>query len=70
MKTIKIKSPITKRSISQKELAFFVGVTPSYISMILSGDRTPTPKIAKKLSKITGKSLEYWLFNNIKKENQ
>ena len=62
MNSIKIKTPKTKKAISQKELAFFVGVSPAHISMILNGGRKPSPKIAKKLSKITGKPLTYWLF--------
>ena len=62
MNAIKIKTPRTKKAISQKELAFFIGVSPAHISMIMSGNRKPSPKIAKKLSKITGKPLTYWLF--------
>jgi transcriptional regulator with XRE-family HTH domain len=62
MDAIRIKTPKTKKAISQKELAFFVGVVPSHISMILNGTRKPSPKLAKKLSKITGKPLSYWLF--------
>jgi len=62
MDAIKIKTPKIKKAISQKELAFFVGVSPSHINMILKGNRNPSPKIAKKLSKITGKPLAYWLF--------
>lgn len=70
MKTIKIKTPKTKRAISQKELAFFVGVSPAHICMIMQGSRIPSPNLAKKLSKITGKPLTYWLFpKKVKNEN-
>ena len=66
MNRIKVKK--LRRAVSQKELAFFVGISPAHISMIINGIKRPSPEVAKRLCKLTGKKLEYWLF--IKKVNR
>ena len=45
------KMPVMAREMSQRELAKKVGISESYLSLILYGKRTPSNKIAAKLLK-------------------
>lgn len=39
---------------TQQWLAERIGVTPNYVNMILSGARTPSLRVAKRLQDVTG----------------
>jgi len=40
------------KKLKQKELAERIGVSKSYLSMILSGQRIPNPELAERLSSL------------------
>jgi len=45
----------------QKDIAEKVGISKSYISQLLSGDRRPAWKMAKRLANCTCTSIELWM---------
>ncbi len=47
-----IKTIRTKKKLSQKELAFKLGVTPVYLSMIENNAKTPSLNLLERLGKI------------------
>ena len=47
-----IKTIRTSKSISQKELAKQVGITPNYLSMIENASKRPSLSLIEKLSKV------------------
>ncbi|MFZ5352776.1 MAG: helix-turn-helix transcriptional regulator [Bacillota bacterium] len=49
-------------NLTQKELAELVGVTENYIYMLERGLRTPSMKIAKVISELLKKPIEYIFF--------
>ena len=49
------------RNQTQEKLAEKAGISPSMLSLIISGKRRPSWKVAKRLSKITGTKPELWL---------
>lgn len=55
-----------KYSITQKELAEKLDVSPSTISMIESGENAPSLELAYKISSLFGKTIEEVFFNEIK----
>lgn len=54
------------KNLTQKELAFKVGVTKDYISMIERGKRNPGIFLAKKLAHELDSTIEEIFFKNIK----
>lgn len=55
-----------KHNVTQKDLARKLGVSPSTLSMIESGENTPSLELAYKIASIFGKSIEDIFFNEIK----
>lgn len=55
-----------KRGLKSK-LAKRVGLSPSMISMILSGDRRVEWENAKLISEVTGSPVDIWMDQDIKK---
>jgi transcriptional regulator with XRE-family HTH domain len=53
--------PTRKGPIGIRELARRSGLSPSYVSYILSGKRQPSVRSSRKLAKATGVSLERFL---------
>lgn len=50
------------QKMTQKLIAEQIGVSNSYISKIFSGDKFPSPHIAKKLEAVTGIDRLAWLY--------
>lgn len=38
---------------AKKEMADFLGITPTWLSLLLRGNRKPSPTLAKKIEKAT-----------------
>lgn len=38
---------------AKKEMAEFLGITPTWLSLLLSGERKPSPTLAKAIEKAT-----------------
>ncbi|HIX42105.1 MAG TPA: helix-turn-helix transcriptional regulator [Candidatus Kurthia intestinigallinarum] len=55
-----------KHNVTQKDLARKLGVSPSTLSMIESGENTPSLELAYKIASIFGKSIEDIFFNEMK----
>lgn len=53
-----VKDLRTELNLSQNDLAVKVGVTPKYIGFIENGERNPSLQVAKKISKVLGKSID------------
>ena len=51
-----------EKRLSQSDLAKLIGVTDRYVAFLETGDRTPSLKIAKKISEILNKSVEEIFF--------
>jgi transcriptional regulator with XRE-family HTH domain len=45
----------------QKNVAKKVGISPAFISMIMSGQRRPSWNKAKKLAEATGTKVDLWM---------
>ena len=53
---------IKQNPAKQADLADLFGCSQATISLILKGDRLPSPKLARRISRVTGLSLESLLF--------
>ena len=60
-----IKEYIDEMGFTKKGFACMLGITPSTLNELVSGDRKLTTEIAYKLSELLGTSMEVWL--NIQK---
>lgn len=60
-----IKEYIDEMGFTKKGFACMLGITPSTLNELVSGDRKLTTEIAYKLSELLGISMEVWL--NIQK---
>ena len=60
-----IKEYIDEMGFTKKGFACMLGITPSTLNELVSGDRKLTTEIAYKLSELVGNSMEVWL--NIQK---
>lgn len=60
-----IKEYIDEMVFTKKGFACMLGITPSTLNELVSGDRKLTTEIAYKLSELLGTSMEVWL--NIQK---
>lgn len=60
-----IKEYIDEMGFTKKGFACMLGITPSTLDELVSGDRKLTTEIAYKLSELLGISMEVWL--NIQK---
>lgn len=60
-----IKEYIDEMGFTKKGFACMLGITPSTLNELVSGDRKLTTDIAYKLSELLGTSMEVWL--NIQK---
>lgn len=47
--------------ILQKDIAAEADVSPGFFSLILTGNRRPSWKVAKRLAQVTGTNPELWL---------
>lgn len=52
---------------TQRKLAESVGVTDSFLSMVLSGDRRTNWDIAKMISEVTGSPVDIWMDQDLEK---
>lgn len=60
----RINDYIKKNNISKSELANTAKVSKSYISMLLKNERTPNVELLCALSKMSKKSINWWLYGN------
>ena len=47
---------LNKRGISQNELARLSGISPGYLSQLMSGARCPSPQVRSRLQRVLGVS--------------
>ncbi len=60
----KLKKELADAGITQKVLAKRAHISEAYISQILSGKRTPTIAVAKRIAEALGKPVSYFLEDN------
>jgi transcriptional regulator with XRE-family HTH domain len=65
-----IKIYCFKNNITQKEVAKKIGITDIYLVRLLSFKQTPSPKLAKKISELTGIPILDLLYPEDFKNNQ
>lgn len=58
----RLKNFMNETSLKQIDIANKTGMSRGSISNILSGKRNPNEKLLVELSKISGKSINWWLF--------
>ena len=58
----RLKNFMNETGLKQIDLANKTGMSRGSISNILSGKRSPNDKLLSELSKINGKSINWWLF--------
>lgn len=58
----RLKEFMEQTGLKQIDIANKTGMSRGSISNILSGKRTPNEKVLTELSKISGKSINWWLF--------
>lgn len=66
----RLKKYMDDNLIKQKELAELIGVSKSYISMIIRGERSPNREFIERLVEISKKDANWWLhgietYNNL-----
>ncbi len=61
----KLKETISKEGITQKELAKKAGLSEAYVSQILSGKKTPTITVAKRIAEVLDLPVSYFLDNGL-----
>lgn len=54
----KIKEYRQKKGLSQTELAYKTGVSPRYIAFIEANQRTPSFKVALRISEVLGETVD------------
>lgn len=55
----KLRAAIADRGLTQVEVAKLLGVTQAAISKILTGDRRPSPDLARELVRVSGVALAW-----------
>ena len=58
----RLKKYMEETNIKQIDLAKRTGMSRGSISNIMSGKRTPSEKLLAELSKMSGRSINWWLF--------
>lgn len=53
-KITRLKQYIESRGISQKALAESLGISEGHLSLMINGDRRPSPELAAKIESATG----------------
>ncbi len=61
----KLKEAILKEGLTQKELAKRANLSEAYISQILSGKKTPTITVAKRIAEVLNLPVSYFLDNGL-----
>ena len=56
-----IREYIDELGMTQEEFAMHLGTTPKNVSCIIRGEQSLSLEIAKKLSRLMGTSVKYWL---------
>ena len=56
----KLREAIASRGLTQVDVAKLLGVTQAAISKVLTGDRRPSPDLARGLVRVSGASVEWW----------
>lgn len=51
---------LKSREITQKDFAEQIGVTPGYLSALLSGKKTPSLTVAVQIEQVTGGDVPAW----------
>lgn len=58
-----LKSLIEDSGMNQKEISELLGIDPKYLSMIVTGVRTPSFNLARRISELFGKSVNEIFFD-------